>query len=53
MIATIVYIMTVIYFGNTVYKYINCAQPCKVTNCFDEGAEGYLGIIMSEEYDYH
>ncbi len=53
MLATITYLLTVVYVSNTIYNYITCTEQDKVTNCFDEGAEAYLPLIASEEYDYH
>jgi hypothetical protein len=53
MIGTIIYILTVVCFSYTVYNYLTCTESAEVTNCFDEGAEAYIGTIKSEDYDFH
>jgi len=54
MIATAIYLLTVVYFSHTLYKYMTCKiSSIGRYSCFDEGAESFLGLIDSEDYDFH
>jgi len=53
MFGTIIYILTTLFVIYTLYNYFSCKEQSKITNCFDEGAEEFLSLIDSKEYEYH